>query len=669
LPIDGIADALWDMPMAMFAVVSQHGFLLAVNPTWEQVLGYSPAELTSRPYLDFVHPDDIASTAAEARALLDSDHVTVNYENRYRCRDGSYRWLSWIVRADDDGDKLFAIVTDVTDAVTGRRKLADSERRYRLLAENATDVVWLLDGDGVLLWVSSSVEREWGWRPEQLLGTNVRELIHPDDRAATFTWKARLAAGVDVPTLESRRLAADGSYRWVSLRGRLVTHDNSFTGHMIIGMRDIHDEVTARASLAHAVEHDPLTGLATLSLAMTRIQSLLTEPGPGRVVGLLCVGVDSLQAVNEALSHSAGDRVLLAVATRIATVAGSPDLLARGSGDEFLILLPTLISGADASVIAEDVRMAAHGPVKVDNHHVQPTVSIGIATCGRGASPEQLWHDASLAMRQAKDKGRDRCEFFQARLATEAEHRLVVEAGIRAGLEQGQFVPWFQPVVNLADGTVVGYEALVRWVRPDGSISAPNEFLPVAERTTLIAEVDFVVLQKAVDVLAALPPPMHVAVNVSANTLRDANYAQWVVDALERSGAQASRLHLEFTETALLNVTHHVQTVMATLADLGVRWYVDDFGTGYSSIAHLRDLPVAGLKLDMSFTAGIAAGDHTSERLALALAGLADGLEMDAVAEGVETPEQAATLKAQGWKHAQGWLFGHPEPASVMHLL
>ena len=373
-----------------------------------------------------------------------------------------------------------------------------------------------------------------------------------------------------------------------------------------------------------------------------------------------------MQAVNEALSHAAGDRVLLAIAARIATVAGSSDLLARGSGDEFLILLPHLISGADASVIAEQVRLAAHGPVKVDNHQVQPTVSIGIATSSRGASPEQLWHDASLAMRQAKDKGRDRCEFFQARLAIEAEHRLVVEAGIRAGLESGQFVPWFQPVVDLADGKVVGFEALVRWARRDGSISAPDEFLPVAERTTLIAEVDFAVLQQAVDLLAALPAPMHVAVNVSANTLRDANYAQWVVEALQRSGAQAGRLHLEFTETALLNVTPHVQTVMATLADLGVRWYVDDFGTGYSSIAHLRDLPVAGLKLDMSFTAGIAVGDRTSERVALALAGLADGLEIDAVAEGVETPEQAAVLKAQGWKHAQGWLFGHPEPATAL---
>ncbi|MEI8084038.1 MAG: PAS domain S-box protein, partial [Actinomycetes bacterium] len=408
-PIGGIADALWDMPMAMFAVAGRDGFLLAVSPTWQQVLGYSPQELTSRPYLDYVHPDDVAATATEAQALLDSEHVTVNFENRYRCKDGSYRWLSWVVRANDDRDKLFAIVTDVTDEVAGRRELADSERRYRLLAENAsdvvmlgdqqmnirwvsdsvsaslgwapeqlvghragefihpddfpalaagiagsaagqrvhaqyrwlcadgswrwmsavgslvtddggnvlgrvaglrdvhdqvlaqnaladsehhfrilaenaTDVVWQLDGDGVLLWVSSSVEQEWGWRPEQLVGTNVRELIHPDDRAATFNWKARLAAGVEVPTLESRRLAADGSYRWVSLRGRMITGADGFPGGLIVGMRDIHDEVTARASLAHAVEHDPLTGLATLSLAMTRIQGLLTEPGPGRVV-------------------------------------------------------------------------------------------------------------------------------------------------------------------------------------------------------------------------------------------------------------------------------------------------------------------------------------------------------------------------------------------------
>ncbi|MEI6623693.1 MAG: phosphodiesterase, partial [Actinomycetes bacterium] len=442
------------------------------------------------------------------------------------------------------------------------------------------------------------------------------------------------------------------------------------TAGLIVGMRDIDEEVVARTALAHAIEHDPLTGLATLPVATARIDRLLAAfpTLPPRVVSVLCIGVDSLTPVNQALTHTGGDRVLLEVAARIATVEHNPDLLARGSGDEFLVILPELVSGADAGVIADRIRLAVHGPITIGTTRLEPTVSIGIATGARGAHAEQVLRDASIAMRQAKDNGRDRCEFLQSELAVEAHHRLEIEEGIRDGLRRGQFVPWVQPIVDFDGGDIVGYEALVRWVRPDGSIVAPDDFLPVAERTALIADIDAAVLRQAVDLLAGLPEPRFVAVNVSAATLARMDYAHAVIEELQRSGAAATRLHVEFTETALLHVTDRVKTIMTELAEAGVLWYVDDFGTGYSSISHLRDLPVAGLKLDLSFTADIRAGDPTSERLAKALIGLAEGLGLDTIAEGVETPAEAATLLAQGWKHAQGWLYGRPQPGTALQL-
>ncbi|MEI6621947.1 MAG: EAL domain-containing protein [Actinomycetes bacterium] len=570
------------------------------------------------------------------------------------------------VYRDDNGEVVgvFAAARDATDLVA-RQALADSERRYRLLAENTTDAVFLVDTTGSFTWVSPATRQVLGFEPKDLLGANGMSLIHPDDRRATAVRKARLVEGVDVPDLESRRLTADGSYLWMSLRGRAIIRGDGSLQGLIVGTRDIDAEVKARTALAHAIEHDPLTGLATLSVALARIDRLLgelVERGPGRAVGVLCVGVDGLMAVNEALTHAAGDRVLIAIATRIATVEDDPDLLARGSGDEFLVVLPDLVRAADAGVFAEQFRLAAHGAVTIGVSHLEPTVSIGIATGGRGANAEELLRDAALAMHRAKDDGRDRCEFFQASLAREAQYRVNVEGGIRDALAGGQFVPWFQPVVDLGDETVVGYEALVRWVRPDGSIVPPDEFVPIAERTSLITDLDLVVLWRSVEILARLPAPVYVAVNVSAATLASDGYAGQVIGTLTRYGVAPERLHLEFTETALLYVSHHVRSVMHQLAAIGVSWYVDDFGTGYSSISHLRDLPVAGLKLDLSFTAELGSADATCEHLAKALSGLAEGLGLDTVAEGIETPQQAAILRAQGWKHGQGWLYGHAQP-------
>ncbi|MEI8081814.1 MAG: EAL domain-containing protein, partial [Actinomycetes bacterium] len=198
--------------------------------------------------------------------------------------------------------------------------------------------------------------------------------------------------------------------------------------------------------------------------------------------------------------------------------------------------------------------------------------------------------------------------------------------------------------------------------RPDGCVIDPAGFLPLAERTDLITEVDQAVLVQSVQRLRALAAPLFVAVNVSATSIATRGYAQQVTETLNNSGVDPIRLHLEFTETALLGTTDGVKQAMAELSGIGVRWYVDDFGTGYSSISHLRDLPVAGLKLDLSFTAGLVSKDPTCENLAQALVGLAGGLGLDTVAEGIETQQQADILIAQGWQHGQGWLHGRSQP-------
>ena len=259
-------------------------------------------------------------------------------------------------------------------------------------------------------------------------------------------------------------------------------------------------------------------------------------------------------------------------------------------------------------------------------------------------------------------KGPGRWEILDGNIAAESRRILDLKAGLRLALANDGIRPWFMPVADLATGEVRGYESLVRWVQPDGTVVPPDDFLPIAERSDLILQIDRVMLSRTLDVLASVEPHLHAAVNVSAATLRSGLLEQAVRAELARTGVAPRRLHLEVTETDLLHITPEIEATMRAIAEMGVLWWIDDFGTGFSSISHLRDMRVHGLKLDRSFTEGIGSGDDRAVRLAQGLIGLAEGLGLMTIAEGVETAEQAAVLLAQGWQWGQGWLYGKAAP-------
>jgi diguanylate cyclase (GGDEF)-like protein len=372
--------------------------------------------------------------------------------------------------------------------------------------------------------------------------------------------------------------------------------------------------------------------------------------------------VDRLSSVNDAYTHVAGDLVLTTLAARIAETVGNPDLVGRSAGVEFLVMAPSIGSGDEATVLAEQILRNVKGAIPVGEHRVEPTVSIGIAIGDRRTDSERLARDASVAMGQAKAEGRDRYSFADASLADQARRRLDVERRLREGIAEDRFVPHFQPVVDLTTGDVTGYETLVRYRRPDGTIAPPSRFMPIAELSPIVCDIDMTMLRCALGVMDRQPASISVAVNLSTVTLTRPGYPQLIEQLILASGIDPSRLHLEVTETALLGENAQVVDVMDMMAALGARWYVDDFGTGYSSISHLRDLPISGLKLDVTFSKGVREGDDKSVRLAQALAGLAHGLGLDTVAEGIETSTEADLLRAQGWAHGQGWLYGRPAP-------
>jgi diguanylate cyclase (GGDEF)-like protein/PAS domain S-box-containing protein len=632
-----------------------------ISPSARQAFGLEPSDMIGQTASDFIHPDDV-SMVREAVAESERTGSIRRMRYRWRCGDGSYRWVESIgnsVDEDDAGEPgRIVALRDIDDEVRAQQELEAREAQYHLLAENASDVVWQLGPDSTFTWVSSSITLVLGWDRDELIGRSVTDVIHAEDQPRAAVAQAEVLSGK--PTQgEYRILCKDGSTRWALLSEHSVKTDNGVT--RIGALRDVHDEVIARNRLEFALGHDQLTGLPTRATMIERISAAQEQLAHFHVVGLMSIGVDGLAEVNEALTHTAGDLLLTTIAARIATSIDNPDHVGRGAGNELVVLVPDLRSGAEAGTFAERLRSASQGTTTIAGQQLAPAISIGIATGGVDADPQQLLRDASLALRKAKDNGRDRYEFADPGLAIEAQHRLVLDNDIREGVANGAFVPWFQPIVDLTSGALVGYESLVRWVRPGGT-AQPFSFLDVAERSSLITDIDLAVLTQSIDALSRIPDDLHISVNVSVASLGRQIYRDQAVLALSRAGVDPHRLHIEVTETMLLNPTPAVVEAIQRLADLGVRWYIDDFGTGYASITSLRDLPMSGLKLDRSFTYGITSHEKTSMQLAQALVGLAEGLELDTIAEGVETQDQADFLQSLGWRHGQGWLFGRPAP-------
>lgn len=501
-----------------------------------------------------------------------------------------------------------------------------------------------------LIFTSQSVMDLLGHRPEDLYASV--DLVHgilvdPGPLCSTLT-----AAGPDTVDVPVTLRAHDGEMIDTLHRVRCVTYEDG----EVVAYGAVRRVPVEAAVVDEALASGSATELPGRSETLGLIQAALNGPNG---VALLCASVDNLSQVNEHHGHEAGDAVLTAVAERIWASIDEGARIGRGAGGELVILLNGVTSADVAGECAARVVSGVRGPIDLDGDEVQVTVTVGVALASVGDARE-LMRDATTAMRQAAAKGGDRWEFLDPERALASRHRVAVQASLRQALADDRIRPWFQPVVNLATEQLAGYEALVRWEKEDGTVLEPAQFFDVAERSYLITTLDRIVLSRSLEALLAVEPDLLLATNVSGPTLTEGTFFDFVLDELERTGVDAHRLNLEVTETSLVEATEDVRLGMTRLAEAGVTWWVDDFGTGYSSISHLRDLPVGGLKLDRSFTMGVASGDQRSIRVAQGLAGLARGLSMKMVVEGVQGERDAAILLGQGWNLAQGYVFGRP---------
>ncbi len=571
----------------------------------------------------------------------------------------------------DDGREaggLVVLLRDVTDRARSTVALEQARRRFQQAFHSAPTGMALVRLDDSRIVDANQSLADMLDRPlDSLIGMGIREITHPDDlRAAahaacpTGTRHRRhvspWSSGICAATASSCGPArVCRSPRTKALRSRSPTSKTSPTNDM------------AAERLTHAATHDDLTELPNRAALVERLDELLAGAMPGQV-SVLFIDLDNFKVVNDSLGHAVGDELLREVARRLRHVMRDTDRLARFGGDEFVVFVD---GGVDPAKVAERLRREVQRPVVVDGHELVTTASIGfVVNSTLGLTADDLLRDADAAMYRAKAGGRDRVEAFTEETRRASIAALQTSSELRRGLERGEVVPYFQPIVDLDGGQVVGFEVLARWLHPDRGLLVPGQFLPMAEEAGLMVDLGARILRDSLAQLAHWRAvglrfaDCSLSVNVATQQLVDGSFLDLVHDALGETGIDADSLWLEITETALMADTNAAGNALRDLRGLGLHLSVDDFGTGYSSLTYLKRFPVEAIKVDRSFVTGLGLeADDTS--IVEAVVRLGHSLGLSVVAEGVETPLQLSRLRELGCDKGQGYLFGRPRPAGI----
>jgi len=567
-----------------------------------------------------------------------------------------------------------------------RRQLAERDRLFQLISENAADMIAVVDKDGHRLYNSPSYQKILGYCQDELSTTSPVEQIHPDDRTRVFeaAQKARLTGRGE--RLEYRIRHKDGSWRVLESTASAIRGDNGETDGLVIVNRDITDRKRAEEMLAHNAFHDSLTHLPNRVLFLDRLERALavSRRHTDFKFAVLFIDVDEFKVVNDSLGHAAGDTLLIQIAQRLTSCireadtvlsplsdrkAAEPSVgnstLARPGGDEFAVLIEELHDPSDAVRVAERLQKRLAIPFDLDGHEIFIMASIGIAfSSNAGAEAQDVLRDAEIAMYRAKHSGKARCEVFDSGMHVDALKRLQLEADLRKALELGEFRVYYQPVVSLRNSQIVGFETLSRWQRPSG-IVMPGEFIAVADEIGIILPINRQLLQEACQQLHAWhklfpsDPPLAIAVNITPKQFAQPDLATQIGEILQQTGIDPSCLDLEITETIAMADVSHSSVALAQLKALGTRLSIDDFGTGYSSLSRLQRFPVDTLKIDRAFISRMDSDLETYEIVRIIVM-LAHSLGLKVVAEGVETQQQVDMLKQIGCELAQGYLFSKP---------
>jgi diguanylate cyclase (GGDEF)-like protein/PAS domain S-box-containing protein len=543
------------------------------------------------------------------------------------------------------------------------RDLQLSEERFRALLKHSSDVFLILATDGTVQYQSPAVQSVLGYSPDERLGRSILELTHPDDIPFVRSTIGELIAQPGgMRTIELRTRHADGSWRILEASGWNLTDDPSVAG-IVVNYRDVTERKTLEQQLVHDAFHDALTGLANRALFVDRTQHALARRPAGGGIAVLIMDVDDFKTINDSLGHSAGDQAMVAVAERLRACLRPEDTVSRIGGDEFAILLEDADEELAASVSAR-ILDTLRRPFSLGGIEVHLSGSIGLAFSDADTrAADELLRNADVAMYTAKNRGKGRAEQFESSMHAAALARLELRTDLERAVERGELRLRYQPIYALRDGSLSGFEALLRWRHPSRGEIMPNDFIPLAEETGLIVRIGNWVLEQACRQAVAWSEtagrPIRISVNVSPRQVREPSMAEWVRLALVSTGLAPDQLIVELTESSLMQDD---ENQLHALKALGVQLALDDFGTGYSSLSYLARFPIDQLKVDQSFVAQLEHGLDVPP-LVRSVVQLARSLKLATVAEGVEEEAQVELLRSMGVTYGQGYLFARPMDA------
>jgi len=555
--------------------------------------------------------------------------------------------------------------------VRDHRRLGEALERERAhldqLVQHAPEAIALVDVEDRVQRINEEFTRLFGYTPDEAAGRRINDLIAPThlgEEALSFTHRVTKGETISVETQRRRK---DGTMVDVWLMGTPVMGKTGQIAAYGI-YRDITERKAAEDQLLHLAIRDELTGLANRALFRDLVARSI---GRGKrrddyAYAVLVLDVDRFMVVNESLGHATGDQLLRAVARRLERCVRPGDTVARLGGDEFGIFLDDIRDVSDAIRVADRIQNELRQPFILGAQEVFASASVGIALSAGGYDrPEDFLRDADLAMYRAKEQGGARHEVYHTEMHQHAVAKMQLETDLRRALDRGEFLLHYQPIVSILSNRVYGFEALLRWQRPDNGLVLPAEFIPVAEETGLIVPLGRWVLWESCRQAAAWRQrggpwaDLSISVNLSVKQLVQPELVADVADALATTGLDPSALRLEITESVIVGNAEQMVQMLSRLHELNVQLYMDDFGTGYSSLSYLHRFQIDTLKIDRSFVSAMGARGENSE-IVRTIVTLARNLGIDVIAEGVETPEQLAQLRALGCAHVQGFLFSAP---------
>ena len=608
------------------------------------------------------------------------------------CSSGSYDFL----RKPYETQELLTTVKNALKEkqlkkqnVLIQNQLKESERLYRYLVNTSPDIIYILDPQGHFTFINERIESLLGFAAEELIGKHYSILVHQDDaEQAKYIFNERRVGERASSNIELRLKCKDGmsprhfKNKTIPIElssmgiytGSEKVSDNTYLGTYGVA-RDITERKIAEDTITFQAYHDMLTSLPNRALLRDRLSLAITQAKrDDDMLAVMFLDLDRFKNINDSLGHIIGDELLQQVSARLKGCIREGDTLARFGGDEFTLMLPKVGNHKDDIIkVAEKITHILKEPFVIENNELYVSASIGISLYPQdGSDMDTLIKNADIAMYHVKGHGKNGYQFFSDDMDTPYSKNLSLDTGIHNALQFEQFKLLYQPQINVKSGKIIGVEALLRWDHPKHGQISPNEFIPFAEETGLIIEIDNWVLNNAIFKISqwmkAGLPEIRMAINVSARHLAEDDFVEKIVGKLNKFDVPGRCIELEITENAIMDDMDGVIRKLKQLHGLGISIAIDDFGTGYSSLTYLHKLPIHTLKIDRTFLQDerFANNDHTIVNTIVAMA---TGLNLNVIAEGIETQRQLDYLREIGCNEAQGFLIGRPMEENIIEKI